>query len=301
MTRIVFIFFVGFVAVFGLQAQHQPRWYEVEVIVFAHEGWAPADPRLYRDPGLPEIRNALKLFLDEPGDQNEEPAIPLLASAADTPVPESEKIYPVDPLTGHRIYDAEHFRQLPPQRQFQVLEPAEFQLDGSWRALSRSPLHRPLLHVAWRQPVMSRETAIPVRLPAGPIQNPRTGVELFDFQLLDPSMPGQVLHELDGTATLTLSRYIHLEFDLVYRERLFPAPADYSGDHAGSAARLYRLDERRRIRHPDELHYFDHPRLGVIAQIRRWEFPAPPESEETLDEADLIELGTLPDLPGDQP
>jgi len=294
MTRIVFLVVVLLLA-FDLQAQDEPRWYEVEVIIFAHEGWAPADSRLYRDPGLPDTRSALKLFLDEPGDEDQEPVIPLLASAVDTAVPDHEKIYPVDPLTGHRIFDAEHFMQLPQERQFQVLEPEDFQLTGSYRTLNRSSLYRPLLHVAWRQPVMSRETAIAVRLPAGPMQNPRTSADPFDFQLLDPSLTGQGLHELDGIVTLMLSRYVHLEFDLVYRERLFPAPADYSG----SAARLYRLEERRRVRRPDEMHYFDHPRFGVIAQLRRWEFPAPPESDETLDDADLIELGTLPDVPGD--
>lgn len=293
MTRILLILFTGLVATFTVEAQDEPRWYEVEVIVFAHEGWTPADARLYRDPGVPDTRGALKLLLEDEAGQNAEPAVPLLASAADAPVPDSEKIYPVDALTGHRIYDAEHFMQLPPERQFEVLEPGEFQLTSSWRALDRSSLYRPLLHVAWRQPVMSRETAIPVRLAAGPIQNMRSDADVFDFQLLDPALSDTAIHELDGTGTLMLSRYVHLQFDLVYRERLFPAPTGYSG----SAARLYRLEERRRIRRPDELHYFDHPRLGVIAQLRRWEFPAPPESEETLDESDLRELGTLPDPP----
>ena len=94
------------------------------------------------------------------------------------------------------------------------------------------------------------------------MQNPRADADPFDFPLLDPSLTGQGLHELDGTATLMLSRYIHLQFDLLYRERLFPAPMDYSGDYSGSAARLYRLEERRRIRRPDQMHYFDHPRLA---------------------------------------
>jgi hypothetical protein len=69
--------------------------------------------------------------------------------------------------------------------------------------------------------------------------------------------------ELDGTVTLVRERFLHLDVDLVLQSS-------------------YSLDEKRRMR-SGELHYFDHPMFGVIAEVNPYEPPeaATPASETT--------------------
>ncbi len=126
---------------------------------------------------------------------------------------------------------------------------------------------------------------------------------------------------LFGTIRLRRSRYLHLELDLLYRpepERLAaawpqppltsaetetapeaptspaaPAEADLAEEEEAAAADQldpwsvngFRLHQKRRIR-SRELHYFDHPLFGVLAQVRPVDGPPRPASDEAdADEA----------------
>ncbi|MFO7592486.1 MAG: CsiV family protein [Pseudomonadota bacterium] len=121
----------------------------------------------------------------------------------------------------------------------------ELSSTGSFRRLSNTELKRQgdadriksaadlklLAHFGWRQPGLSREEAVPLRI---------------------EEVPG-----LSGTLTLILSRYLHIETDLLYRE---------TEEH------VYRLEQSRRMR-SGELHYLDHPVLGIAIEVRRAEAP----------------------------
>lgn len=60
---------------------------------------------------------------------------------------------------------------------------------------------------------------------------------------------------LDGTITLVRERFLHLDVDLMLQS-------------------TYSLQEKRRMR-SGELHYFDHPVFGVIAEVNPYSAPAP--------------------------
>ena len=84
-------------------------------------------------------------------------------------------------------------------------------------------------------------------------------------QTVDPSGKGTVKPvrissgkdgELDGTIRFYMSRYLHLDVNLQFRE----------AESAGSAAMTYRMNEARRVK-SQETHYFDHPRFGVLVRI----------------------------------
>jgi hypothetical protein len=118
-------------------------------------------------------------------------------------------------------------------------------LNAQFANLRRSANYRPLAYYAWRQPVMSRGQAVAVQLPA--------------------SEPGADGAYVDGSASVAVGRYLHLHLDL----QLHEAGAEnrsYGTTPAVSGAREYRLNEKRRMR-SKELHYFDNPRLGVLALI----------------------------------
>jgi len=86
---------------------------------------------------------------------------------------------------------------------------------------------------------------------------------------------------LEGTATLSLSRFLHLlvEIDWLPREKNEGFPL-YRG-LAGLIAKPtpYSIKESRLVLRSGDIHYFDHPHFGVVALIKRVE-----ELEPELDE-----------------
>ncbi|MBU1192296.1 MAG: peptidoglycan binding protein CsiV [Gammaproteobacteria bacterium] len=128
--------------------------------------------------------------------------------------------------------------------------------------MRRSSLYRPLLHWRWRQPGWERSQAkaIHVQIPAGsglPLTEVAVGTSKFLLQQLKSNLDagitgasGQPL--LDGTLTLTRSRYLHMAVDLIYID-----------PNTGSALQL---KESRRMR-SGELHYLDQPRFGALVQV----------------------------------
>lgn len=83
---------------------------------------------------------------------------------------------------------------------------------------------------------------------------------------------------LDGGITLIKERYLHLDVDLLLQ---------------AGGGRMYRLDEKRRIR-SGELHYFDHPRLGVIALVTPYQSTEETTAPEPGIEAAPEDTGAAP-------
>lgn len=121
-------------------------------------------------------------------------------------------------------------------------------LTPSLRAINRQRHLRPLFHKKWRQATPEREDPIALRLdvPAG-------------------------LPRLHGTLDVTVSRYLHFNADLWYETGdLGQEPRVFSADGTSLAAlptkRFIHIAERRRMR-SQEVHYIDHPKIGIIVRI----------------------------------
>ena len=115
-----------------------------------------------------------------------------------------------------------------------ALTRAQFALDGIWTSMRRSAGYRPLAHFAWAMPAEWSGEPIPLRLST----------------LAAAPLP------FSGLASLEEERFVHLALDL-----RMPAVEEGSGE--------YRIRERRRLL-LGEVHYFDHPRFGVIARLFRY-------------------------------
>jgi hypothetical protein len=125
----------------------------------------------------------------------------------------------------------------------------DHELDGIARRLNTGG-YRLLWHQAWVQPAVSRTdgAALPLPTLAALGGGPADGL-------------------LEGSLALASGRFLHLALDLS-----LPAPGGAS----------YRLEQWRRVR-SGETHYFDHPRLGVIAHVTRLEpEDVPPELETEI-------------------
>lgn len=75
-------------------------------------------------------------------------------------------------------------------------------------------------------------------------------------------------NRLSGLLRVTRGRFLHLETDLILSD--------------AATAQSYRIRLHRRMR-SDELHYVDHPKIGILIQANRYEpeQPADPAEEQT--------------------
>ena len=116
---------------------------------------------------------------------------------------------------------------------------------------------RPILHQAWRQPVLKKDESIPVYL-----RSRNRGQRVSD-------RAGKTFPELEGTVRVSGKRYLHVHLDLLLRR---PAPPNLRSDtqtgnaYANTYAhryQAYRMTDHRRMR-SERLHYIDHPLMGVL-------------------------------------
>jgi len=77
--------------------------------------------------------------------------------------------------------------------------------------------------------------------------------------------------EVEGTINLQLGRYLHLDIDLW---KILTEPPNFTADNYSfhSPIFYYRMHESRRLR-LGEMHYFDHPKFGLLVQVRRVSIP----------------------------
>jgi len=74
--------------------------------------------------------------------------------------------------------------------------------------------------------------------------------------------------ELEGTIRFFMSRHLHLDVNLLFRDIT-----------AGSGGTVYRLSEQRKLK-SQEIHYFDHPKLGVLVRVMPLDLDKETEKEK---------------------
>lgn len=220
------------------ERQAPTQWYEVEVVVFRQWQAGGPDREFWPDP-----------------EQVAPPAPVMLAAAA----PATER----PPAQA----GAQPVQRLPETQK---------QLGPVVERLAEAGQYDVLAHLGWRQAGLPPEQAPAVALPPGwsaPAVNLPAAVQLAGEKVaVSPFALRPAGQELYGTLRLIHSRYLHLEADLRYQPQ---AVAESWASSLPASGPLYQLTERRRMR-SGELHYLDHPALGLVAQVRRWE----PAAEE---------------------
>ena len=154
---------------------------------------------------------------------------------------------------------------------FRMLPESSFRLRATAARLERTGEYRVILHVAWHQPGFPRNEA------------PAVHIGTAQGLALGERFAGDAGVAIDGTIRLWRRRFPHIEADLWYGQRQAlrrqpaPGPIEGMGGAAGDEDRpaphaggppLTRLVESRRLR-GKELHYLDHPRVGVLVQALR--------------------------------
>ena len=169
------------------------NWYTVELIVFAHTDASLLDDEVWlEDPGLPPIDESVEL-VDAAG------------IALDG-----------EPAAGGSSAS----------RTFRLVGPSHYRLSGVYGRLQSSPDYRPLLHIAWRQPGLSKRRA----------RHARVQGFVNDASASQGSSAGPRSRlVIDGTVRLHFRRFIHLDADLLYYRDAPPPPSHAQGRTAPSS------------------------------------------------------------------
>jgi hypothetical protein len=277
MQRIIFLLLLSlFALATNVRAAEALRYYDIETIIFES-----------LDPSARQSENWKS-------DINRQ--IPPVAAELDQPYP--GQIPP----------------QYDPSLTFKTLPPSEFQLQNEEKLLTNTNQYRILLHTAWVQPGMGPDVALPVHItrtfitetPVTQSLIPATpGMPAANVPL--PTTPTQTRSVLDGYIKIILTRYLHADVDLVYTTGLPLNPSTAAGNPPTNttpanpatnptlatpavnatpatnpvdsvatmpAPIIYRLMESRRMR-SKELHYLDHPVLGMLLLITQYEGKTP--------------------------
>jgi len=255
------------VAGFGDEAV-EVRRYTVEVVIFDY---------------AESVSAGTEVFVPDP--PPEPPAYPddLLREG---PLPDDSDRFdmlPEDPAASSAEAASEPLPDDPdlsgPAVEVVLLGEEELAMEDAIRKFELLDAYETIMHFGWTQTVFADMDPV--------------SLDLAEF--------GNVRDDLEGTLTLYLSRFLHLEVDLAMTQEAppsqprYPAPTpSFSDGRAGydpydpepAGVVRYRIREDRIFKNGD-LRYFDHPRFGVLARVTRVE-----ESEPDLADPLLESIGT---------
>ncbi len=162
-----------------------------------------------------------------------------------------------------------HLNSTSNNSQWQAIPEKDYILNPVAKRLKRSNNYRILKHFAWRQPVVEKKNSQPIAIKAGrdfTAQYPEHAYRQIEFNDTSTrSAQNSKVLELDGTINVVITRYIHFYSDLVYRlPRTIPAGINDALNRS-QALVDYSVQSHRRMR-SRELHYIDHPLVGILIQ-----------------------------------
>ena len=173
---------------------------------------------------------------------------------------------------------------------YKVLSKKHYQLTSEVEKISKSKTQRVIFHTVWRQPGLDKKLALPIHFKreilAAPVagkneNNPTQNTEATSsFETTDSKPLSSSV--LEGLLRVTLARYLHLEAELTYQNKI-PEVTDTENPFAlldNESERnemqkqgiIHLKQKRNRIR-SNELHYVDHPVLGILIRITPYEKP----------------------------
>jgi len=274
----------------AIAADSDERWYQIELIIFENKNVDDSTETWSNDPGKPNLDNVTELHKSQSPVIQSEPAPTAAAAPSSATGPTGAP--PPSPASLTTKTDTAAAPQEP--EPFTLLPEDQLALNDVVKQLEDARDYHPLLHIGWRQPVPERDNGQPVLIDSRklllytariandtPETNQPTGddaAESDSSELLTPPPladqgPDEIVTTINenfvsGTLTLTRGRYLHMGLDLLY-ERQANSPQLFSFFGFGNAEdipEIYRLIQSRRMKR-GEIHYFDHPKFGVLAMV----------------------------------
>ncbi len=165
---------------------------------------------------------------------------------------------------------------------FKLLDSSRLRLTEQRKKLAAHAAFTPVLHMAWQMPVKSGNVAKPIHLFAG--------------ENLEISAQSGKKWAIDGNFKIYLDHYLFIDSQLIVREKTMQAPVKVQTARLDDLAvvdsengvqiinpnvevakfdnnpqvviKEVLFDQNRRLK-SGEIHYLDHPLMGIIVQIRK--------------------------------
>lgn len=156
---------------------------------------------------------------------------------------------------------------------FRALPTSETSLAKEALLIAQSGRYDVVKHLIWEQPGLDQASAKAVHIHGGKDYRDEFPERLQVIWSLDENdqlvqtIPEVDLEQLDGTVSVVLGRFLHINTDLIFRHPVAD-PTPHQGEQVPSAPHLvdFRIRLHRRMR-SGELHYLDHPLLGILVEI----------------------------------
>jgi hypothetical protein len=231
--------------------------YQVEVIVFKYltppEGQGETWPR---DPKLPTLSNAINL------------QAPTVATPTNQTTQESANAHPMPESNTNIAPPTTDLSKIT----YRYLPTSAFHLSPQETALIGSKQYQVLLHTAWLQtnnaaPIIHLFGGMVFDGQGNPIQ---MKVSRYQPNPDSANTPG-AQWELDGTLQVNKDQYYTAKTNLVFTTINPPAKSSwFESKQDRPIFTRYVMKDSQRMKE-NELHYFDHPRFGVLIGIYRKE------------------------------
>ncbi|MGH1373734.1 MAG: CsiV family protein [Cellvibrionaceae bacterium] len=287
------------------------RWYQVEVILLAHK--TSSDNEIWRNdialaypPNWTELKDPEALLIEAAACVPEAPETD--GESIESGLADSSDKSELSPLS---TADTEQPLSCPQaadlDREPYYLLPKELRaLNEQAQELKWSRQHRVLFHQAWRQPIVDKTEATSIIINAGDAYGAHS--------------------ELEGTLSISVSRYLHLKTNLWFSEfahnygqdkglwpelpirpsqqeysltqfeeniespwdRVQPLNDEYDKilDRPFVPEQITLIKQKRRMR-SKEVHYIDHPKVGIVILLEPYEIPELTPTESTAEDAGL--------------
>lgn len=186
-------------------------------------------------------------------------------------------------VTGHHSIDLADYDPDTPDQAYQLLPQSQMTLMKEQKKIASHTDYHILAHYAWHQPITSKEWTQPIRIYGGEDYNHQSmktelnETNYFSESLNHPNDNWQV----NGTLTISKKRFISVNADIYLNlpfvevsPMLNNKPLLYPNSDGLVS---FKLAETRRMR-TGELHYFDHPLLGMLVKITSEKTPSTPQA-----------------------
>ncbi len=174
---------------------------------------------------------------------------------------------------------------------FVIQSSNRLKMNAKRKRLEQHAAYTPLLHMAWKMPVSSKRRSVPIHLFSG--KNYQHKFNIDGGLNTDGNSPEPVW-QLDGLLNIYLQHYLYIKGDFQLRREglmavLQPGTTEMSAEIADTEQPVvlgnlqpvdterkqlephlysYPFQQYRRVR-SGEIHYFDHPLMGMLVQIRK--------------------------------
>lgn len=152
---------------------------------------------------------------------------------------------------------------------FQKLTLENSRLSKQLEKLQNRSDYQILVHEIWKQTGLDAKKAFPIAIDS---EKANTAASTTTESLESASS------SLSGTITLIMSRYLHINANLVYRKPLPLDNEDNDHSQSGNLYENYPVTFERRMR-SKEIHYIDHPFIGMIILAVPFQIETQPADE----------------------